>query len=85
MAETIYLLCAIASVACAVLLLKGYRSNRTRLLLWSGFCFIGLAMNNILLFVDLVLVPGVDLRSVRGGVALAGVWVLLFGMIWDSR
>jgi hypothetical protein len=55
------------------------------LLLWSGFCFIGLAMNNILLFVDLVLVPGVDLRSVRGGVALAGVWVLLFGMIWDSR
>ena len=86
MAEAVYLLCAATSVACAVLLLRGYRRQRTRLLLWSSLCFALLAINNSLLFVDLIIVPeAVDLSIVRSVTALAGISVLLFGLIWESR
>ena len=86
MAETVYLLCAVTSVICAVLLLRAYRRQRTRLLLWSSLCFMLLALNNTLLFVDLIVVPsGIDLSLWRGATSLAGVGVLLFGLIWESR
>ena len=82
MAETVYLLCAATSVTCAVLLLRAYRRQRTRLLLWSSLCFVLLALNNILLFVDLIVVPSaIDLSLWLSAVALAGVGVLLFGLI----
>lgn len=86
MAEAVYLLCAATSVACALLLLRGYRRQRTRLLLWSSVCFVLLALNNALLFIDLIIVPtDVDLSMWRSVTALAGVGVLLFGLIWESR
>ena len=86
MPETVYLLCAATSVTCAVLLRRAYRRQRTRLLLWSSLCFVLLALNNTLLFVDLIVVPtGVDLSLWRSATALAGVSVLLFGLIWESR
>jgi len=83
MAETIYLLCSFASIACAVLLFSAYRKSGARLLLWSCSCFLGLALNNVLLFVDLILVPTVDLRPWRAFVALVGISVLLFGLVWS--
>lgn len=85
MAEAIYLVCGLASLACATLLLRQYLRKRARLLLWSSLCFIGFAANNVLLFIDLVLVPEVDLALVRGLVALASVAVLNYGLIWDSN
>jgi hypothetical protein len=86
MAEAVYLLCAATSVACAVLLLRGYLRQRTPLLLWSSLCFVMLALNNALLFIDLIIVPTrLDLSAWRGVTALAGVGVLLFGLIWESR
>jgi len=85
MAETVYLLCAGTSATCAFLLLRGYRRQRTRLLLWSSLCFVLLAFNNTLLFVDLIVVTSIDLSLWRGATALAGVSVLLFGLIWESR
>lgn len=85
MAEAVYILCAITSIACALLLFRGYRASRGRLLLWSSICFGGLALNNVLLFVDLVVVPAVDLTLLRSGVALAAMMVLLFGLVWESR
>ena len=85
MAELVYVLCAATSIACAVLLLMGYQRSRTRLLFWSGLCFVGLALNNVVLFVDLVLVPSVDLSLVRSGTALVGMLVLLFGLVWEAR
>ena len=57
MAEVVYILCALTSLACAVLLIRGYRRSRSRLLLWSCLGFVALAANNVLLFVDLVVVP----------------------------
>lgn len=85
MAETVYLLCALTSVFCAVLLWKSYIRTHTGLLLWSCLCFTGLAANNILLFIDLVVVPEVDLSRSRGICALAGMMALIFGLVWESR
>ena len=85
MAELVYVLCAATSIACAVLLLRGYQRSRMRLLLWSGLCFAGLALNNVALFVDLVIIPSVDLSLVRSGTALIAMLVLLFGLVWESR
>ena len=86
MPETVYLLCAATSVTCAVLLLRAYRRQRTRLLLWSSVCFVLLALNNTLVLLDLIVVPaGIDLSVWRGATSVAGVGVLLFGLIWESR
>lgn len=86
MPELVYVLCALTSVLCAGLLLRSYRSNKSKLLLWSTLCFVGLAINNILLIVDLVLTPpDVDLRLLRSGSALVALALLTFGLIWESR
>jgi hypothetical protein len=89
----VYVLCAATSAACALLLLRGYRRTGMRLLLWSGLCFIGLALDNITLFLDIVVFPDVDFSSFllidtstfRRLVAFMGVALLLYGLIWDSR
>ena len=85
MAEIVYVLCALTSVLCAGLLMRSYRANRSRLLLWSTLCFVGLAANNIFLLVDLVLVPDIDFRLVRSGTALSGLATLVIGLVWESR
>ncbi|MDC0710929.1 DUF5985 family protein [Stigmatella sp. ncwal1] len=84
MVEAVYILCGLTSLACTVLLLRGYRRTRARLLLWSGLCFVALAVSNVILFVDLVLFPGRDLAVWRSASALVGIGTLLYGLIWDS-
>lgn len=81
----VYALCAVTSLVCAGLLLRAYWRTRTRLLLWSSISFVGLAANNVLLFVDLILVPSVDLSILRAATALSAVVVLLFGLIWEEE
>jgi hypothetical protein len=83
MAEAVYILCALTSAACAVLLMRAWGRNRLKLLLYSGLCFGWLALNNLLLFVDLVLVPDMDLSLLRTLTSLAGAGTLLYGLIWD--
>ena len=85
MAEGVYLLCALTSIACAALLWRGYRLSRTRLLFWSSLCFIGLALNNVLLLVDLVVVPNVDLSLWRTAVGLASLMILLIGLVREPH
>lgn len=82
---TVYVLCALTSIACAVLLLRGYARSRVRLLLWSGLCFVGLALNNVLLFVDVRVLPETDLSLVRTLPAIAGIVILIYGLIWETR
>ena len=85
MAEAVYLLCAATSVLCALLLLRAYRANRTRLLFWSGLCFAGLALNNILLWIDLVLMPTpMSLALARNATALLSLAILLYGLIRED-
>lgn len=85
MAELVYLLCVLTSVACAWLLIRTYRRTRARLLLWSSVCFAGLALNNVLLFVDLGLGPTLDLSLVRSLLALVAMGALLVGLVLDVR
>lgn len=84
MAPTVYALCALTAVLCAVLLYRAYRRQKAGLLFWSVVCFCALAINNIVLFVDLVIVPDVDLRALRGVVAIAGMGSLLVAFIRES-
>lgn len=86
MPGVIYLLCAATCLICAFLLLRSYLANRgNRLLLWSSMCFVGLMINNIFVFVDLIVVPEVDLSVWRSLPALIGVCLLLYGLIWEVR
>jgi hypothetical protein len=85
MAPTVYILGALTSFACAVLLMRGYASGKRRLLLWSGFCFIGLALSNALIFVDLVILPDVNLYRFRLLTATVAMAMLLYGLIWESK
>ena len=80
----LYVVAVLSSGACAVLLLRGYLRRRVRLLMWSGICFIGLTINNVALFVDLIVFPDLDFRLARLIPALIGMTVLLYGFIWDS-
>ena len=84
MAEAVYLLCAATSILAAALLLRSWSRSRTRLLLWSSLCFVGLALNNILLFIDLIVVPAVDLSVSRNVSAAAAIAILIFGLVWDT-
>ena len=85
MSTVVYALCALTSLVCAVLLVRSYLAGRVRLLLWSALCFVGLAVNNLVLFLDREVFPDVDLEMIRHGSSLAAVSVLLFGLIWESR
>lgn len=79
----VYLLCFATSAACAGLLFRNYRRTRARLLMWSALCFFLLALNNIFVIMDLVLIPSVSFQIPRLIMSLAAVGVLLFGFIWD--
>jgi hypothetical protein len=85
MAELTYVLCALASIFCAWLLIRNYLRTRLRLALLACVCFVGLALNNVLLFVDLVMTPEVDLRIPRALLALVAVGVLVFGLVLEER
>jgi hypothetical protein len=85
MATLVYALCALTSLACAVLLVRGYLGSRARLLLWSALCFVGLALNNVLLFIDMRIVPEIDLSAWRSIPAVVGVALLIYGLVWDAE
>jgi hypothetical protein len=83
MALAAYLLCTLTSLLCVVLLLRSYRRSKIRLLLWVGLCFVGLSLNNILLIVDLLILPEIDLAIVRTIPTLVGLLVLIVGLVWE--
>ena len=85
MAEVVFILCALASTVCALLLWRTYRAQGVRLLFWSVICFAWLALNNIVLFVDKVIAPDVDLSVWRGLTALIGVAALVYGLVWEEE
>lgn len=85
MASLVYVLCALTSALCAVLLLRSWAATRQRLVLWTGLGFAGLALNNALLVVDLVAFPDVGLQPLRDASGLLAVGVLLAGLVWESR
>jgi hypothetical protein len=82
--KIIYALCAATSLITAVLLLRQWRRRPSPLLFWSVIGFLGLAVNNVLVYVDLGLLPTVDLALARTVAGVAGMAALLFGLIRSS-
>jgi hypothetical protein len=80
----VYALCALTSLVCAVMLFRGFRRTRVRLLLWSALCFACLALNNVLLIVDEHILPAQDLSLVRSLPSLLGIGLLLHGLVWEA-
>lgn len=85
MIELIFILCAVTSVGCAITLLRSYHKDRSRILLWTAMCFVGIALNNVLLAVDLLVLPHTDIggpfwRNLLSAISGA---ILLFGLIWE--
>lgn len=86
MAGAVYILGALLALCCGVLLLRGFHRGRQKLLLWSGLCFLGLAISNFLIFVDLILLPvSIDLYPLRLATDCVAMLLLLYGLIWEGE
>lgn len=84
MAGIVYILCAALSLCCSYLLFKGYSKNHFRLLFWSAIGFLGFGCNNVLLFVDAITADSMDLSITRTIPAVAGMVLLVYGLISDT-
>jgi hypothetical protein len=84
MAQIVYVLCALTSTGCAILLFRQYHRTRSGLLFWSTWCFACFALTNVLLFVDFVILPERDLSVIRSSLTLAGMLMLLYGLIRET-
>lgn len=85
MLQSVYWICSIVSIGCAVLLLRSYLRSRQRLLFWACGFFVCFAISNVILVMDLVLFPQIELIMYRNGFTLAGVILLLYGLIWETK
>ncbi len=85
MAHIVYILCALTSLASAILLFRGYLKNKNKLLFWSSFGFLGFGVNNTILFIDLLVVPEIDLSIIRVFPALIGMLIFVSGLIFGEE
>lgn len=85
MAALIYMLCAFTAFACAWMLLRSYARTRYRLLLWSGLCFSGMFLQNMIRATGHLILPNVDLSIIRMAIGLGALLLLLFGLIWEEE
>ena len=82
--SAIYVLCLVTSAACAYLLFQGYLRSSTRLLFWSGLCFAFLAVNSLIVVLDMLVLAEVDLQTYRHVAAVLAVGTLIFGLVWET-
>ena len=84
MPQTAYAIGVLTSILCAFLLIRSYLVQRTPLLLWCSLCFVGLCVNNVILFADLFIVRDVSLELWRNVTALVSLCLMLIGLIWEE-
>jgi hypothetical protein len=85
MSGGVYLLCAATALLCALMLFRGYANTRVRLLFWSGLCFFGMMLDNLMLYFDVIVFPDVSLTIWRKIPGLVAIMLLLFGLVWESK
>lgn len=83
--DLVYLLCFVTSALCAGLLLRQYAKVASPVLLLSSACFIFLAIANLLVVIDQIVFPELNLKMARLLLTLLAVSVLLFGFIWEAE
>ncbi len=81
----VYSLCFLTSSACAFLLARSYARTRARLLLWSSLCFLFLALNNLTVILDLILLREMSFQLLRVVFSAIGAALLLFGLVWEAE
>jgi hypothetical protein len=81
----LYVFTCLTTLLCALLLLRAYTRVRKKLLLWSGLCFVGLTLTNLVTIMDLVFLPNIDLFTYRLGITAVSMVLLLYGLIWESQ
>ena len=85
MAAVVYLLCALTSLLCAIMLFKAFTKSKFRLLFWSSMGFTGFAMSNVLLFLDVVIFPDVTfIINFRTIPAVIGMIVMIYGLVMEE-
>ena len=80
----VYLLCLGTSAVCAGLLARAYGRSGTRLLLWSAICFGMLALNNLFVVLDMLVLTDYNLTPLRNISSLIGISALLYAFIWET-
>lgn len=85
MSAVIYGLCTLTAALCAAMLLEAYRAQKYRFLLWSGLCFAGLTVNNLLLMLDMIVFTHTDLSVLRAAAGFISMTILLYGLIWEAE
>ena len=85
MAAIVYALCALTSLLCAFLLLRAFRQTRSRVLWWSGLCFCGLTVTNVLLILDKLVYTEIDLQPLRLSTTLVALLLLLYGLLYADE
>lgn len=86
MGQIAYVLCGLTSLVCFSLLLRAYLQTRSHLLLWSSLAFALFTIQNVLLVVDLLILPTqISLALSRTFLGFAGAMVLMCGLIWERR
>jgi hypothetical protein len=83
-ASIVFILCTATSGLCPGLLWRAWRRSPAPLLIWSALCFLLLTLNNVLVYVDIVTLPQVDLSSLRFATSLLATGVLIYGFVWDT-
>ena len=81
----VYSMCAVTAAVTATMLLRAWRPGGTAMLFWSGLCFVGLTVSNVVVLVDLLLVPQYDLRWLRNSAGLLSVSLLIYGLLLEDR
>lgn len=84
MAEVIYVACALTSTFCAILLVRNYGRTRLRLAFLASLCFSGLALNNLLLLLERIVMPAMNLSVTRGAVGLLAMLFLVVGLVLED-
>ena len=85
MPGSVYLLCSATCLLCTVMLLRAYARTHVRLLFWSGLCFAGLMVDNLMLYADFYIFPNVSLEIWRKIPGLIATMLLLYGLIWEAE
>ena len=75
----------LTTLLCAGFLLRAWQNVRKRLLLWSGLCFLGLAVSNALRIADLRIFLAADLYTYRLSASAIAMCLLLWGLVWESQ
>jgi hypothetical protein len=81
----VYLLCFLTAALCAVLLVRRHLAAPTPVLLWSAACFVFLAVSNLLVVIDRMVLLEISLRTPRLALTLIAVALLLYGFIWEAE